>query len=448
MRRHNYAPNPSFETDLSSLIAANTNITGASLTRSSAWASAGNYSARMTGTSTGGTSGSLLAWGEIVNITPGLWRGLVTFKIDDPPTSGGGTQLVVYFRDASNVTLGYAYASAGYESGVQSLEVLGEAPEGTTNAFIRPGALTQTNEALDISFDGLLIEPLEETLDDIRAGFTDDDVVFSDSFRGKVGYPAISDSDHHYAHYERGQASSRLSVIGDQLTHLAPQASDHFGYLVVGPFSEGLTRIGCRFVIQPATGTANDFPLAGGVVALNIMGEPDASYPTTFPNAPVQWEQSRDGRGFRLVESGSYISPPGGFTFMTAQLQDDGSTVYECAIMIDGDTAYTLDAQGTLAKFTDSRIASFPRTYAAFGVLGHDGVNDNILAHRSIYADTGPQPVPEFGAYADGDSDDWQWDGTPHASASREAVTPIAQSFYADHPTEAVKVAASSLIHV
>ncbi len=170
---------------------------------------------------------------------------------------------------------------------------------------------------------------------------------------------------------------AKFRIVNGKLTvepTKARQGASYFNVQLGAP----VVNIGARWVYNPRGGTKD------GAMALLVSREAvKPPFPVHFTATPYKWAYGvwppvEGGNIPQLenLEEGEF-NPP---------LKEDGTTVYEAQVTLDGDRALISLPDGQRRTIRDKRIAEWVGGYATFEAWARNGVTDAAVAFTEIWA--------------------------------------------------------------
>lgn len=136
--------------------------------------------------------------------------------------------------------------------------------------------------------------------------------------------------------------------------------------------------MGARFAFRPGSGTQGAIALVvsrGIAKRVPPMVKP---LPINLVVTPMNWNitlSRSDGAPLEVIAADFFAQP----------LHQDGSTVYEARLAIDG-AQITVDLPGTHKVLSDPRFSEWQGSFATFELYSNDGATDSIGAFKKIWA--------------------------------------------------------------
>jgi hypothetical protein len=189
-------------------------------------------------------------------------------------------------------------------------------------------------------------------------------------------------------HFDSGQPAAILVSPDDSGDQLRIQ----HGRLTYQPTTQGTAAaffsspdlgssvkgMGARFVFRPGSGTP-------GAIGLVVSRGIEKRFPPTtgavpiyIVVTPINWNISlsrTDNAPVEVVAADKFPQP----------LREDGQTVYEARVTIDGAQA-TVDLPGIHRVVTDPRFSEWQGSFATFELFSNHGATDSIGAFEKIWA--------------------------------------------------------------
>lgn len=190
-------------------------------------------------------------------------------------------------------------------------------------------------------------------------------------------------------HFDGGQPATMVvspDDPGDQLrihrgglTYQPTTRGAAAAYFSSPDLGSSVKNMGARFVFRPGSGTTSAIGLAvsrGGVEKRvpPMLG----SLSIHFVVTPINWNISvsrTENSPLELVAADSFPQP----------LRQDGQTVYEAHLTIDGDQV-TLDLPQTHRIVKDPRFSEWQGSFVTFELFSNHGATDSIGAFEKIWA--------------------------------------------------------------
>jgi hypothetical protein len=189
-------------------------------------------------------------------------------------------------------------------------------------------------------------------------------------------------------HFEGGQPAIALSSPddpGDQLriqhgrlTYQPTTQGSATAYFSSPDLGSSVKSMGARFVFRPGSGTR-------GAIGLVVSRGIDKRFPPIirplpihFVVTPINWYIAvarSDGAPLEVVAA----------DFLQHPLREDGQTVYEARLTIDG-AQVTVDVPGTHQRVNDPRFSEWQGSFVTFELWSNHGATDSIGGFEKIWA--------------------------------------------------------------
>jgi hypothetical protein len=193
-----------------------------------------------------------------------------------------------------------------------------------------------------------------------------------DHFDGGQPANVVSSSD------DANDEGKQFRIQGGALTYQPTtrgNAAAFFSSPDLGPSVRGM---GARFVFRPGTGTQ-------GAIALVVSRGIAKGFPPMIKPLPINLVVTPMNWNISVSRSDSAPLEIIAADFFKDPLRQDGSTVYEVRLTIDG-AQITVDLPGTHKVLSDPRFSEWQGSFATFELYSNNGATDSIGAFKKIWA--------------------------------------------------------------
>jgi hypothetical protein len=176
---------------------------------------------------------------------------------------------------------------------------------------------------------------------------------------------------------------AKFRIVDGKLTVEPTQARQTASYYSTPDLGSPVTKIGARWTYNPRGGTKD---AAMGLLVSNKIVRPP--FPIHLAITPYKWAYGvwppMDGEKVPELDNlaEGEFDPP---------LKEDGTTVYEAEVTLDGDRALISLPDGQRPTVRDKRIAEWAGNFATFEAWAKNGVTDSAVAFTEIWA--GRRPI-------------------------------------------------------
>ncbi|MGV0795034.1 hypothetical protein [Mycolicibacterium sp. XJ1819] len=177
---------------------------------------------------------------------------------------------------------------------------------------------------------------------------------------------------------------ARFRIADGKLTIDPTEPGQTGSYFHTPDLGEPVVKIGARWVFKPRQGTPD------GAMALVVSNK------IFRPPFPVHLSVTAYGWGYGVWPPMEGEEIPELDMIMAGRfdppLEQDGTTVYETEVLLNGDRALIRLPDGQRRTVRDKRIADWAGHYATFEAWAKDGLTDSTVAFTEVWAGTRAAP--------------------------------------------------------
>jgi hypothetical protein len=174
---------------------------------------------------------------------------------------------------------------------------------------------------------------------------------------------------------------AKFRIKDGKLTVEPTQPRQTASYFSTPDLGAPIVRIGARWTFNPRGGTKD------GAMCLLVSNEViRPPFPVHLCNTPYKWaygvwpaQQEGESEKLEYLQEGVFDPP----------LKEDGTTVYETDVALDGDRALVTLPDGQRITIRDRRIAEWAGRIATFEAFAKNGVTDSAAAFTEIWVGRG-----------------------------------------------------------